>query len=297
MIRAAVAVHAGATSRVDDADELREACAAAADAGCRVLDGGGSPLDAVEAAVRLLEDDARLNAGTGAALTATGDIELDASVMEGTSRQAGGVAALGPVDHPVSVARAVLERGRHVLYAGPGADRFARAAGFAPVDASALMTERSRALLHAWLERHEPPPVLDTVGAVAVDGAGRTAAATSTGGLVGQEPGRVGDSPIPGAGSYADDRRGAVSTTGEGEAILRAVLAFDAVGRLAGTEPQAAADAAVARLGDDYGGRGGLILIDARGRVAAAYNTPSMPWAAAWVDGERSNSHAVDDRV
>lgn len=295
MIGAVVAVHAGASARVDDAEDLTGACVAAADAGRRVLDGGGSALDAVEAAVRLLEDDPRLNAGTGAALTATGEIELDASVMEGTARQAGGVAALGPVSHPVSVARAVLERGRHVLYAGPGANQFARATGFAPVDASALVTARSRALLDAWLERHEPPPVLDTVGAVAVDGSRRTAAATSTGGMVGQHPGRIGDSPIPGAGGYADDRRGAVSTTGEGEAILRAVLAFDAVSRI-DPDPgsgavQTWADDAIARLGDDYGGRGGLIMVDASGRFAAARNTPAMPWAAAWVDGESGAGH------
>lgn len=284
-----VLVHGGAGARPADAGPMAEGCRRAAEAGVAVLHAGGSVLDAVVAAVAVLEDDPWFNAGTGAALREDGSVSLDAAVVVGDGLLAGGVAALPPFRHPIEVARAVLAEGRHVLYVGEAAARWAEEAGFERLPADALTTERSRARLAQQRTGRtgELPSALDTVGAVAVDARGRVAAGTSTGGVVGARPGRVGDSPIPGAGCSADDEAGACSTTGEGEAILRVGLAHDAIARLAGgADPQGAADAAVARLGERTGGLGGCIVVAPDGRIGVARNTPGMPWAAA--DGRRT---------
>jgi len=253
--------------------------------GWKALREGRSSLDTVELVVRILEDDPTFNAGRGAHLNQEGKLELDASIMDGATLKVGAVAAIRGVRHPISVARAVMERTRHVLLVGAGARKFAREAG------AELCRDRDL-LIGRELERylrirrgeqdlvqHEftsSRPPHGTVGAVALDRAGHVAAATSTGGTLDKAPGRVGDTPIPGAGTYADDRAGAASSTGWGEAILRVVLAKTAVDRLARGESPAAAAREALRALERVNGRGGILLLDRRGGVAAAFNTPRM---------------------
>jgi beta-aspartyl-peptidase (threonine type) len=277
-----VAVHGGAGGRMEDAPEAAAVCERASNEGLKVLRRGGSALDAAQRAIEILEDAPILNAGTGAALNDRGEVELDASLMEGTDLRAGAVAALSPFRNPIAVARAVLEDGAHVLYAGSGADEFARSCGFEPAHQLHLKTPRSVERLLARQESGdgEPEDDLDTVGAVAVDHRGRVAAGTSTGGTVGQRPGRIGDSPLIGCGTYADDEAGACSTTGMGEAIIRECLAFRAVALLRlGVPPIEAATATMSRFESRVGGRGGLILAGPAGEVGFAKNTPTMPFA------------------
>jgi len=243
----------------------------ALDAGMRTM--GAEPLEGCLAAVRTLEDNPLFNAGIGAALNADGFIEHDAAVMEGRNLRAGAVAAVRDIRHPVDLARAVLEDGRHVLLVGDGASRFAVQAGVERADPKLFMVERRREQLEAW-RRGEG----DTVGALAfVDG--HLAAAVSTGGYTGKLPGRVGDSPIPGAGIYADDERGAAVCTGAGEGFMRLLVAKLAVDLMEDDDSATAAAAAVRLLGERVGGRGGLITIDRSGAAGAAFNTEWMPWA------------------
>jgi L-asparaginase / beta-aspartyl-peptidase len=216
----------------------------------------------VVAAVRVLEDDPSTNAGTGAATTSAGTLELDACVMDGASGGSGAVAALPPFRHPIDVARAVLRDGRYHLLCGEGAARFADAAGFAPADPSEMAVARDRG------------DAGDTVGAVALDRDGGLAAATSTGGLPGKLPGRVGDTPIVGAGTHATTRA-ACSCTGDGEAFARACAAFWATEHPGGVAE--VAEAAVARVRDDFGGLGGLILVDHEGGFAVARSSAHLP--------------------
>jgi beta-aspartyl-peptidase (threonine type) len=283
-IEPVVLVHGGAGEvPAESRGAQAEGCRRAAEEGLRVLLATGSALEAVVRAVEVLEDDPRFNAGTGACLTEAGTLELDASVMEGTSMRGGAVCALPPFRNPIRIARAVLEDGRHVMYAGEGAARFAVAKGFAPADPETMITEEARTRLATVLAaRVERGWVAETVGAVACDGWGRVAAATSTGGRVGKRIGRVGDSPILGAGTWADDESGAASATGHGEQILRFGLARYACDLLrAGLSPQQAAEIAIARFAERVGGIGGLVLVDARGRTGIARNTPTMSWGLA----------------
>ncbi len=284
-----VVVHGGA-GRVPEARRAAHAagCREAALAGLDVLRRGGGALDAVQAAVEALESNPTFNAGTGACLDAEGRIRLDASIMEGAGLRAGAVAALPPFEHPVAIARAVLEDGRHLLYVGEAAARWAEAHGFEPSTLEAMRTAAAEELLERFRRGQAVEEWAgDTVGAVARDAEGRLAAATSTGGTVGKLPGRVGDTPIVGAGTYADNLLGACSTTGLGESIIRAVLARDAVDRLCGdAPPQEGAEAAIERLAARTGGRAGLILVDRIGRVGMAWNTETMSHAVARLDGE-----------
>lgn len=280
-----VLIHGGAGDvpegrRAGQADGCRIAAAAAA----AVLERGGNALDAVQRAAEILEDDPRFNAGTGASLTRDGHLELDACVMEGRDLRAGGVCSLSPFKNPIAIARAVLEDGEHVLYSAAGADDFARRAGFTPADEEAMITERARLKLESALEAgHAANWAGGTVGAVARDGSGLLAAATSTGGTAAKRPGRVGDTPIVGAGTYADNRAGAASATGQGEGILRVVLCAGAVSAMQrGVLPEAAARQAVELLRERTGAGGGLILVDALGRLGFARSTGTMSWAAAW---------------
>src|SRR5512133_2624665 len=218
---------------------VRRACAA----GWEILRAGGSALDAVEAAVRALEDDPTVNAGTGATLGAAGDVEVDASIMDGTGLHCGAVAAVRDVRNPVSLARAVMEKSEHVLLAGDGASLFAREVGIPPYANALLVTPRQRARWEA-ARRGGGGTGHGTVGAAARDAAGHLAAATSTGGTSMKRPGRVGDTPIPGCGTYADDALAAVSCTGHGERIIQLTLArhaADLAGRLPPAEAAAAA--------------------------------------------------------
>lgn len=283
----ALAVHggSGAFRRGDlspDADRAaRAALARALDAGAAVLAAGGAALDAVEAAVRVLEDAAEFNAGRGAALTAEGAAELDAAVVDGRTRTAGAVAGVTATRNPVTLARAVMERGPHVLLAGPGADRFSVEAGLEQAGPDWFVTPERRGQLAELLARS--PDAYDagmkygTVGAVARDGAGHLAAATSTGGVTGKRWGRVGDSPVPGAGTLADDRAGAVSCTGTGEAFLRAVAAHELLARvrLGGQRLGDAADAVLADVAA-LGGTGGLIAVGRDGPPLWRFATPGM---------------------
>jgi beta-aspartyl-peptidase (threonine type) len=266
-----------------------DGCRAAAQAAVDVLRGGGAAIDAVERAVLVLEDDPSFNAGTGACLNAEGLIELDASIMEGSRLRAGGVCALPPFLHPIAVARAVMEDGLHVLYAGEGAARFAVAHGFTPSTSEAMTTEAARARWQAVRAKAGELGHPDhdgwaggTVGVVARDARGVVAAATSTGGRVNKRAGRVGDSPILGAGNYADDDGGACSVTGDGEAVLRLCLAKSAVDLMrARVHAEEAARAVIRQLAARLEGTGGVILVDRAGRLGFARNTRTMTWAAA----------------
>jgi L-asparaginase / beta-aspartyl-peptidase len=234
----------------------------------RIRDGA---LEAAVAAVRHMEDQPLLNAGIGACLNADGAVELDAGVMDGRDRSAGGVACLRDVRHPVDLALAVMRDGRHVLLAADGASRFAREHGVEMADPSIFITDR---------KRQELAHGADTVGAVARDEEGHVAVAVSTGGRTGKLPGRIGDSPIPGAGFYADDRHGAVCGTGVGEAFIRLGLARVAIVELEhGMDPAEVARGAVEWLGKAMHALGGVIIVGRDGEPQAAFNTPAMPWA------------------
>ena len=218
-----------------------------------------------------MEDEPLLNAGLGACVNSDGDVELDAGVMEGAELRAGGAACLRDVRHPIDLAVAVMRDGRHVLLAADGASRFAREHGVEMADPAIFVN----AALHRPSEAG-----VDTVGAVARDAEGRLAVAVSTGGMPGKLPGRIGDSPIPGAGFYADDRFGAVCGTGLGEAFIRLGLARLMVVELQhGMEPAAVAQGAVDYLTSALKAPGGVILIPRTGEPRAAFNTPAMPWA------------------
>lgn len=269
-----VVVHGGAAEWYGGTAAGRAACLRAATAGVAALEAGGNALDAVTAAVRVVEDDPACNAGTGAVLTSRGTLELDACVMDGSSLASGAVAVMPPFLHPIDIARAVLEDGRYHLLAGPGAAAFARTRGFHPADPESMITEERRAEITPGAERREDG---NTVGAVALDARGNLAAGTSTGGISGTEPGRVGDAPVVGAGTYADDQA-ACSCTGDGEAFARACTAFWTVEQ-AKEGVQAAADFSVVRVRDRFGGYGGLIAIDKEGAVGIARTASAMPHA------------------
>ena len=243
----------------------------ARDAGWAQISGGA--LAAAVAAVRHMEDEPLLNAGIGACLNADGVVELDAGVMEGAELRAGGAACLRDVRHPIDLAVAIMEDGRHVLLAAAGASRFAREHGLEMADPSIFITDRKRQQLVQGA---------DTVGAVVRDGEGHIAVAVSTGGRTGKLPGRIGDSPIPGAGLYVDDRFGGVCGTGLGEAFIRLGLARLMVIELQhGMDPASVASGAVEYLGKTLDAPGGVILIPREGPPQAAFNTPAMPWAMA----------------
>jgi beta-aspartyl-peptidase (threonine type) len=274
MLRPALVIHGGAGRASGEREaERREGCRAALDAGWRLLTSGGSSLDAVCAAVVELENCPAFNAGKGSALTAAGTVEMDASVMEGTQLRAGATALVRGVRNPVRLARALLDEGTAVFLAGPGAEEFARCRGLEMCAPEDFVTSWQR---ERWRKR-EGPYGTGTVGAVAVDEAGRVAAATSTGGVEGKPAGRIGDSAVIGAGTYADDRLGAISATGRGEAIIRTVWARTAAESLrSGIDPAIAAEAAVKQLAFATAGSGGIIIVDPFGRVGYAFNTPHM---------------------
>ena len=260
-------------ARADD-PQLRERASAglhaALSAGEEVLGCGGTALDAVVAAVRVLEDAPEFNAGRGAALTVAGTAELDAAIADGEGRRFGAVAAVRRTRNPIEAARLVLEM-RAVLIAGEAGDAIAEAAGLATVDPEYFVTEARVAGLRRHLEE-----MTGTVGAVALDARGHLAAATSTGGMTGQSVGRVGDTPICGAGTWADDRTCAVSATGEGEAFIRAAFAHEVHVRVAGGSSIGDACDAALREVVALGGFGGCIAVDRDGNVTLPFTTPAM---------------------
>jgi beta-aspartyl-peptidase (threonine type) len=276
-----IIVHGGAAADPTDGPEaLREGMHAAVEAGWRILSDGGRAIDAVEAAVQVLEDHPRFNAGRGSVFTSAGTVEMDASIMDGDRLECGAVGAVSRVRNPISLARRVLEDGRHVLLVAGGAEAFARAAGILECAPEELMSERQLRRWEAGRQLVADADSKGTVGAVALDRHGTAAAATSTGGTWGKRPGRIGDSALIGCGTYADSTLGAVSCTGDGEAIIRVVLARRALDFLKDAgDPGYAANVAVDLLVDEGRGGGGLIVVDWRGRTAWAHSTPFMPVA------------------
>ena len=298
-------VHGGAGIYGDET--LPEALAGvrtAAAIGFSALRGGATAVEAVIAAVQALEDDPRFNAGKGSTLTADGTVENDASVMSGDDLSAGAVAALSGFANPILIAEAVRRDGRCLLIAGDGAKRFALSQGFQDVDPRDLATAAQRArweeerIKRATHPRQEAAASekLGTVGAVACDSRGHVAAATSTGGLLFKVGGRVGDTPIIGAGTYADDLSGAASCTGHGEAILKIGMARIATDQLrTGATAQEAAQAAVRALTDRVNGLGGIIVVSPRGDLGVAFNTERM--SRAYCDSSLAEPIASIDRA
>jgi len=278
MLRPALIVHGGAgTVEAEAMPRLRAGCEDAARAGWQVLASGGHAVDAAIAAVVAMEDDPLFNAGTGSVLTSAGTVETDASVMEGATLAAGACGAVSAVRNPILLAQAILVDRQNVLLVGDGAATFAREHGVAPCEPAALITAERRA---RWQRRVGGDEGGNTVGAVAVDCRGHVAAATSTGGIFFKRPGRVGDSAVIGAGTYADDTTGAASATGLGEAIIRVGLAKGALDRLRdGRDPMAAARTAIHELHQRTGAVAGMILVDPLGRIGYACHAPHMPIA------------------
>ena len=309
MIQPVIAIHggAGAMSRAAMSPEKEQEYLAALEsiltAGQAVLARGGSALDAVTEAVRLLEDCPLFNAGHGAVFTSAATHELDASIMDGATLRSGAIANVNCVRNPVFLARRVMENSKHVFFVGEGAEAFAKAEGLEIVDPSYFSTEARREQLlrvqretpdaavldhdgQAMVARGQPAPAdpLDadkkfgTVGAVAVDAQGNLAAATSTGGITNKQVGRVGDAPMIGAGTYASNKTCAVSTTGTGEMFIRMVAAYDVAAQMeyCGASLQEAADRVVMEKLPTIGGKGGLVAVDAQGNVALPFDTEGM---------------------
>ena len=304
----------------DQEAAYREAMAAAAEAGAAVLRTGGAAMDAVEAAIRLLEDDPLFNAGRGAAFTAEGRNELDASIMDGATLAAGAVAGVTTTRHPISAARAVIEGSSHVMLGGEGADAFARSQGLEQVDPAYFFTERRWRSLEKGLARlglpipprpagaaEAPTPKFalvheegkhGTVGVVARDAGGNVAAGTSTGGSSAKRWGRVGDSPIVGAGTYASNKGCAVSCTGAGEYFIRLGVAHEicALVQHRGLTLQAACDAVVQDALTELGGDGGVIAVAPDGQMAWSFNTTGM-YRARVADGEPLRVGVYKDEI
>ncbi|MBX3595707.1 isoaspartyl peptidase/L-asparaginase [Sphingomonas sp.] len=291
-------IHGGAgVLQRDKMTPEREAAAragldAALDAGSKVLAGGGSALDAVEAAIRVLEDDPNFNAGRGAVFTYEGTNELDASIMDGATRAAGAVAGVTRTRHPVSLARKVMEDSPHVMLAGKGADIFSAEKGLEQADPSWFATDERRQQLEKMKAKKTSWFDVDmkygTVGAVAKDKAGHVAAATSTGGVTGKRWGRVGDSPIIGAGTYADDRGCAISATGSGEYFIREGVAHEICARVRfkGESLKTAADVVMGET-KALGGSGGVIVTGPTGEMGWSFNTPGMYRGKASAGGKK----------
>ncbi len=268
----AIIVHGGAGRVPPEEREVRvEGCRRAALVGWARLQGGGSALDAVEAAVRVLEDDPHYDAGRGSYPNLVGEVEMDAIIMDGATLDFGAVAAVRHVRHPVTLARLVMKHTPHNLLVAAGAEALAREHGIPFVSTEELVPNENCTELSAGG---------DTVGAVALDAAGNLAAATSTGGICRKLPGRVGDSPLVGCGAYADNTMGAASATGHGEMLMRIVISKAACDLLAvGFHPQGAAERVIRLLAERVQGRGGIILLNCQGEMGAAHNTPHLPYA------------------
>jgi beta-aspartyl-peptidase (threonine type) len=270
--------------------DIRSGLADALKAGADILAGGGSALDAVEAAVNALEDNPYFNSGRGAVLTYEGGIELDASIMKGDDLDAGAVTGVSGVRNPVTLARAVMEQSPHVMLAGEGADQFGREKGVEQAPPGWFeLPERRRQLEQVkangehWFDVDMK---FGTVGAVALDSSRHTAAATSTGGITGKRWGRVGDTPLIGSGTYADDRAGAVSATGSGEFFMREVVAYQICARIRmlGQSPREAADTVMAEVAE-LGGNGGVIFVSPAGEAGWSFNSSGMYRGRASAEG------------
>lgn len=281
-----LAIHGGAgglvTEKLSPETEkmYRDSLSFALKTGADILAGGGSSLDAVEAVIRFMEECPLFNAGRGAVYNADGIAELDASIMDGKTLLAGAVTGVTTIRHPISAARRVMEKTRHVLLMGAGAEEFAAGQGLEIVDPSFFRTKKSDEQYQRMLQKQQggQPDKHGTVGCVALDVNGNLAAGTSTGGLMMKMKGRVGDSPIIGAGTYADNTTCAVSCTGTGEYFMRNVVAFDlsALMKYKGLSLEEAARSIIMEKLKEQGGSGGLIAIDRKGNVAMPFNTALM---------------------
>lgn len=291
-----IVVHGGAgfiqPGRYTEAQEkaYEQALDSAVNIGYDILEQGGSGLDAVEHVIRYFESNPLFNAGIGCVLTAEGKPELDASIMDGKTRNAGGVASVNTIKHPISGARLVMEKSPHVLLFGDGAERFAHAQGADSVEPEYFITPKRREQFekHQQKEQDERGSLdvglagddgkYGTVGVAALDKQGNLAAGTSTGGTNYKQWGRVGDSPIIGAGTYADNRYAAISCTGTGEYFIRLAIAYDVTARMhyLGVPLAEAAHDIIQEVLTDLGGDGGLIAIDKDGNVVMEFNTPGM---------------------
>lgn len=291
----ALVIHGGAWDIPDDlVAGHRAGVLAAVNAGWEILTNGGSALDAATRAVLLMEDDETFDAGRGSFMNADGNVELDASIMDGRTLRAGAVAAVQNIRNPILLARTVMEESEHILLVGEGAGRFAREHGVLPCRPDELVTpremERWKALKAGGVfdTRDAFRKYGDTVGAVALDASGNVATATSTGGTPNKYPGRVGDSPLIGIGTYADNGVGGVSTTGWGESMIRVVMAKTVVDLIErnGGDAAAAATQGINILERKAGGYGGVIALSTSGTIGVAYNTPRM--ARAFLTSEMS---------
>lgn len=282
-------VHGGAWAIPDDMVEAHlNGVRNAAAAGWRVLERGGSALDAVEEAVVVMEDDETFDAGRGSFLNRDGRVQLDAFIMDGSTLRGGGVGCVERLRNPVRAARKILSDSPHVYFVGEGAERFAAEHGIPLCSNEDLIIPREVERLKEYqshLEEHRadlfaPTISHDTVGAVALDRDGNIAASTSTGGTLNKAPGRLGDSSLVGCGCYADNLSAAASTTGWGEPIMKLVLAKWAADRVeSGSLPEWVAQEAMNYLKQRVNGHGGIILLDTQGRFGIAHNTPRMAWA------------------
>ena len=302
----ALAIHGGAGTMqranmsAEQEAEYRAKLKEALQAGYQVLEQGGTSLDAVEAAIQLMEESPLFNAGKGAVFTNDGKNELDAAIMDGQTHHAGAVAGISHVKSPIAAARAVMEASPHVMMVGAGAEQFAQEQGLEMVEPSYFFTDKRHQQLEqikatekqeldhsgsnkankkqSYLDQHFPDRKFGTVGAVAVDKEGNLAAATSTGGMTNKRYGRVGDVPIIGAGTYADNATAAISATGHGEYFIRSVVAYDitALMKYKGMSLQEAADEVVKKKLVETGGDGGVIAVDAQGNIAMPFNTSGM---------------------
>lgn len=311
-------VHGGAWAIPDNMVEAHQrGVANALAAGYALLSKGASAVDAVEAAVAVLEDDDTFDAGRGSFLTRDGRVQLDALLMDGSSMRAGGVACVERLRNPIHAARLVLDKSPHVYFVGQGAEEFAQQYGMELIGNSELVLERERQRLEdaQTKERAGLPDLTfagddkspetaaelashDTVGAVALDTRGKIAAATSTGGTLNKAPGRVGDSSLIGCGCYADNTSAAVSLTGWGEPIMKLVLGKWAVDRVQmGQAPEQVAPDAIAYLYKRLGGHGGIILLAPDGRYGIAHNTPRMAWGICDAQGCHTGIVIEDSEV
>jgi beta-aspartyl-peptidase (threonine type) len=290
----ALVVHGGAGDiPSQEHPEYIAGCRTAFEAGWTLLEQGASALDAVEAAVRSMEDNPIFDAGVGSVLNSVGEIELDAIIMDGATLGLGAVAAVRGIANPVTLARRIMENTSHSVLVGSGARRYAEQIGLRLCSQAELTVPREVTRYREHQQAAEAQKdgqaqaIFDTVGAVAVDRAGNVAAATSTGGIAFKLPGRVGDSPLVGSGAYADNWSGAASATGYGELIMRVVLSKAATDFLAvGLTAQAAAERAIQVLHERVGGEGGIIVVDRNGGVGFAHNTPHMAVARRIADGQ-----------
>ncbi|MFH8133936.1 isoaspartyl peptidase/L-asparaginase family protein [Pantoea osteomyelitidis] len=312
MVKAVIAIHggAGAITRsamsVEKEQRYRLALKEIVACGQKILADGGSALDAVTEAVRLLEECPLFNAGKGAVFTHQGTHELDASIMDGRTLEAGAVAGVSRIRNPVLAARAVLEHSPHLLFIGAGAEQFAASQGMEQVEPDFFSTPERREQLQRALQSQQtlldhdgeaqsqsddpldPDRKFGTVGAVALDLNGNLAAATSTGGMTNKQAGRVGDTPLPGAGCYASNESAAISCTGTGEVFIRLLAAYDVAAQMtyAGLSLAEASRKVVQEKIPALGGSGGLVAVDKQGNVALPFNSEGMYRGYAYVGGD-----------